>query len=340
MVGLEQLPTMAELSIRLGQPARALGNVVEPALLEPLRELLGRPSKGIRGRILRIAAHLAGSNSSSDPDPEKMQIAEALLEHVHSASLIIDDIQDDSPLRRGKPTIHRMYGTPLALNAGNWLYFWQLDSLSHVGLSAEAEVRLLRRAIAMYLRAHVGQALDLGAKITELQQSQVREIAIASGQLKTGALLGFAMAFGALLVEATEPQVLALEKFGGGFGQALQMFDDISMGSRGKLDEKLREDLVLLRPTWVWAVAAQELSAADYSHLLALAKDPASTPEQIFSRLQDSKIFLRASESAREFLSICFFELRSSLDQNILQSAAWIELEALTQELVGVYEKL
>ncbi len=46
-----------------------------------------------------------------------------LIEMLHNASLLIDDIQDNSKLRRGSPVAHNIYGVPLTINAANYVYF-------------------------------------------------------------------------------------------------------------------------------------------------------------------------------------------------------------------------
>jgi geranylgeranyl diphosphate synthase type 3 len=56
------------------------------------------------------------------PD-DKLSVIEDLVEMLHNASLLIDDIQDNSKLRRGVPVAHNIYGIPLTINAANYIYF-------------------------------------------------------------------------------------------------------------------------------------------------------------------------------------------------------------------------
>ena len=84
-----------------------VAEVMDSYLLNPLREFLDRPSKKIRGRMVEIGFRLA---ATGDVDQEFLrnqrwiESAGNLLESLHSASLIIDDIQDNSHERRGEPT--------------------------------------------------------------------------------------------------------------------------------------------------------------------------------------------------------------------------------------------
>lgn len=76
---------------------------------------------------------------------------EDLVEMLHNASLLIDDIQDNSKLRRGSPVAHSIYGVPLTINAANYVYFLAMQKallLKHpdvtqifVGKTKEKEFR-------------------------------------------------------------------------------------------------------------------------------------------------------------------------------------------------------
>ena len=84
-----------------------------------------------------------------------------MVEIVHAGSLIVDDIEDDSLERRGAPSLHRLHGLPLALNAGNWMYFWALDLLDQAAADdggGRPHPRVFGDAL---YHCHLGQALDL-----------------------------------------------------------------------------------------------------------------------------------------------------------------------------------
>src|SRR5262245_53682692 len=105
---------------------RVAAQVWDRILLDPVREFLNRPSKAIRGRLAEVGYRLASGTDGELSDEAKRLclLCSNAVESIHAGSLVIDDIQDGSVLRRGAPTLHREIGVPLALNAGNWLYFW------------------------------------------------------------------------------------------------------------------------------------------------------------------------------------------------------------------------
>ncbi len=149
------------------------------------------------------------------------------IESLHAGSLVIDDIQDDSQSRRGHPTMHRRVGVPLAINAGNWMYFRALESLSNAPLPAETRERLLSAMIRAAVQCHEGQAIDLYARVDRTPPEHWQETTLAISTLKTGALVALAIELGCLAADSKSPLSLILPKFGRQIGIALQMRNDL-----------------------------------------------------------------------------------------------------------------
>jgi geranylgeranyl pyrophosphate synthase len=212
----------------------------------------------------------------------------AIIESLHAGSLIVDDIEDDSEHRRNLPCLHRTIGLPLALNAGNFLYFWPQVLLSHCGLSAANRLRAHERLALCLMRCHQGQALDLAVRVDELAQADVPNVVRAIATLKTGGLLGLAMALGAIAADASNEQTDAIAAFGCAIGEGLQMFDDMSGIQNPRRRDKAHEDLEYARATFVWALLAEELEAPAYDQLrreLAPLRDGGSA-EALIERLR------------------------------------------------------
>lgn len=239
----------------------------ERALLGPAREFLRRPGKQFRARLVETCWLLAGGRPEAMPHELPL-----VIELLHAGSLIVDDIEDQSATRRGAPALHRIYGTPVALNTGNWMYFWSMALLERVELPDERRVAAHLRAGRTMLRCHEGQALDLALKITELDQHDVPRVVRAATQLKTGALMELAAVLGAIAAGADEARVESLASFGRELGMGLQMLDDLGGLTSASRRHKGREDLRLARPTWPWAWAATATSAAAFADLQAQAR--------------------------------------------------------------------
>ena len=131
----------------------------DQALNDPVKQFLSRSGKGIRPELVNELFRLSGGTGDAP-----RAISEAI-ELLHAGSLIIDDIEDDSIERRGKPTLHREIGIPLALNAGNWMYFQAIDKLATSPFRSRTRHRILARTTRTIRRCHEGQALDLSARV-------------------------------------------------------------------------------------------------------------------------------------------------------------------------------
>lgn len=241
----------------------------EGALSGPLLELLTRPGKEFRSRLVEVAYEVSRS-PASPPMPAALPL---IVEILHAGSLIVDDIEDDSKYRRGRPALHVMVGVPLALNAGNWLYFLPHRVLEHMALPAETELKVRRVIDSGVLRCHYGQALDLGVKLGSLSQREVHDVVSVSTRLKTGSLLEMSAELGAAAAGAPDALRDALKTFGRRYGVALQMLDDLSGICEEKRAHKGHEDLLNGRPTWPWAWLSRRLDEVSYSRLQHRARE-------------------------------------------------------------------
>jgi geranylgeranyl diphosphate synthase type 3 len=92
-------------------------------LLEPFRYLQQHPGKEIRSQLMQAFLHWL-------PVPrEPLQTIKRVIEMLHNASLLVDDVEDGSLLRRGRPVAHKIYGIPSTINCANLVYFMALNEL-------------------------------------------------------------------------------------------------------------------------------------------------------------------------------------------------------------------
>ena len=191
---------------------RALGDVA--------RDILGRPSRRFRARICELGWRLA------DGRGEAPALLPALVEIVHAGSLIVDDIEDGSKIRRGAAAVHLAHGVPRTLNAGTWMYFWALDLVDRLPLPRATRGRIRDAVAGALYRGHLGQALDLSVSIARMPRALIYRTVATSTMLKTGALMELAAVTGALAAGASDDAVETLAQFGRRMGLGLQMLDD------------------------------------------------------------------------------------------------------------------
>jgi geranylgeranyl pyrophosphate synthase len=260
------------------------------ALRAPLEDLLGRPAKALRAQLVQLGGELGQAAVGAPGARTQAALARlsAAIELLHAGSLIVDDVQDQSPTRRGEPSVHVRYGTPRALAAGGWSYFRALELAREVERDAERAGELTAMFVETMLAAHEGQALDVGADVRRMTQAEVVEVGGAVLALKTGALTALALAGGALVAGAGAAVVAAAAEFGRAFGVGLQMFDDVGNASASAPDEKRYEDLRALRPSWVMTYAASVLAPDAFAELVEAARAlPEAAPvERVLAQLR------------------------------------------------------
>jgi geranylgeranyl pyrophosphate synthase len=284
-------------SLRLCEPI-ALG-IWERALLGPARDILSRPGKEFRKNLVSFAWYLSGGTS---PMPVVLSL---LVEILHAGSLVIDDIEDGSPSRRGRPSLHTIYGVPTALNTGNWLYFWPSALLARLGLSPDDELAVHRTINSTLMQCHYGQALDLRVKIGELAQREVAAVVRTSTSLKTGSLLGLATRLGARAAGAPASLEDALGDFGCDLGLGLQMLDDLGGLVSQRSRHKGHEDLRLGRLTWPWAWLAEHLDHLTFQKLKSVAVEVEKRNEhpEVLAVLMRKGLGSRGVEAVRTHLA-------------------------------------
>lgn len=307
----------------LGPMAAELeGSVWDDALYRPLADFLQRPGKEFRASLVTTSYALAGGTG---PCPAHLPL---IVEVLHAGSLIVDDIQDQSAMRRGRPALHVDYGLPVALNAGNWMYFWAFSLVENSALDDAAQLRLYKWMSRTLLSCHHGQGLDLTARVGDLSQTQVPLVVETTTRLKTGSLMELAALLGAVAAGASCAAATELAKFGSSLGVALQMLDDVGGLVSERRAHKGHEDLIHGRPTWPWAWLAQGAQSSTYERLrsMAHAVSQRDLHPELLSQALRSELRGSGRVRVRRHLNEAFSELRSSVGE----SAA---LETIEQEI-------
>ncbi|HEY6558255.1 MAG TPA: polyprenyl synthetase family protein [Polyangiaceae bacterium] len=300
----------------------------ERALYQPLGDFLARPGKQFRARLCELSFELCGGGTV----PRELPL---LLEILHAGSLIVDDIEDNSSERRGAAALHVRYGLPRALNAGNWLYFWPFVLVQRLALAPLVELELQRAITSALFDCHRGQALDLSARVADLEQAHVPKVVAATARLKTGSLMALATRAGALVAGAGREEQETLAQFGAELGTALQMLDDLGGIASARRRHKGYEDLMQCRPSWPWAWLADTLDAGEFAALQQQARAVESRrahPEELAAALRGRLLSYRTRVES---------ELESALDAlrpSFERSPAFAGLVSEIQRLVGSYE--
>ena len=242
-----------------------LAQRMHQALVAPVRHLVDAGGQNWRPLLIAEAAEVMGHDSA------RIAPLLAAFELTHVGSLIVDDIQDDSPLRRGRPAAHIVYGLPSALNAGTAAYFVMDRAIRGC---VPGQPSLQARLTAIHLRAlhagHVGQALDLQGHADEMDRgladgdsAGILEAVRTVHRLKSGEPVARAFEMIATLYGADPSLTEALTAFGSAVGTAYQITDDTGdltgVHRRGSAVKRAREDLTQGKVTMPLAHASRLL---------------------------------------------------------------------------------
>ncbi len=218
---------IAEVETRL----RALAEVSYPRLSQLLGHSLGGGGKRVRPALVLLSGRFYNYELNS-----LLPMAVAV-EVLHTATLVHDDAVDHSPLRRGSPTINKLWGEDKAILLGDYLLAQAEELVSQTqNLSA---IRLFARAIMTLASGELAQAFS--AFNLELTREQY----FARISAKTASLLALATESGAILSRAPEKMVTALKDYGQNLGIAFQIVDDVLdfIGNEAEIGKPTGSDL-------------------------------------------------------------------------------------------------
>jgi geranylgeranyl pyrophosphate synthase/predicted secreted hydrolase len=215
------------------------------SLFKPIREIADRGGKSWRSYAALACCDVVQGDS------RKFIQWLAIPELMHVGSLIVDDVEDKSTLRRGGPAAHLIYGEPLSINAGTAAYFITQRLLHTSEVSAQDKLRLYDLYFEAMRAGHAGQAIDLDGLDAQLDRAmasgdsrELERAVAAKHRLKAAAPAAALARMGAVAGGGNEAQIEAVGRFFEALGLAFQIVDDV-LNLRGfKNDLKSRgEDI-------------------------------------------------------------------------------------------------
>ncbi|KAF8229567.1 terpenoid synthase [Tricholoma matsutake] len=155
----------------------------EAAILEPFTYINSNPGKEIRTQLIEVF------NVWLNVPKEQLDIIAGLVKMLHAASLLVDDIEDDSQLRRGQPVAHKIYGVPQTINTATYVFFLAYEKLfalrNHPTRPPTKEIEAI--VTAELLSLHRGQGLEILWRDSLQCPSEAEYISMVNN--KTGGLL-------------------------------------------------------------------------------------------------------------------------------------------------------
>lgn len=297
---------------------------LEVALASPTRlvqDLNGYFLRGKGKRVRPALVLLSARNGHFLPD-HALRLA-AAIELIHMATLIHDDVVDEADLRRGRRTIHRMWGNPVAVLYGD--YTWSKALASIADFCTPALTTSLCRAVARMT----------DGELTQISQrnnlSLTRNDYVDIIERKTASLMAAACESGGIVADLPSSQTTRLREFGRYFGLAFQIVDDALdfTTTEETFGKPIGHDIREKKMTLPVIVAIETLRDADRAALFGTLEKPtldAADVESLTALLQRHHCIDQALAQARRYADQAL-EFLSDLPP----SPALASLRALTE---------
>ncbi len=229
--------------------------------------IVGAGGKRLRPLLVVLAARAAGATNSAHIP------AAALIEFIHTATLLHDDVVDDSAKRRGRDTANEIFGNPASVLVGDFLYSRAFQMMA--ALESPALIRVMADATNTIAAGEVLQLMNSGdPDTTELRYLEVI-------YRKTARLFEAGAQIAAIVAHAPPDVEAALARYGKHLGIAFQLIDD-ALDYRGdavELGKNVGDDLAGGKPTLPLIHALRHGDAAA-TRLIRAAIEQGGTEDQ------------------------------------------------------------
>lgn len=282
------------------------------AIAEPGWELLGRGGKRWRPFLMLMSYRAVSGRNDS------VGSILALPELIHNGTLIIDDIEDSSSIRRGKRCVHKIFGDDIAINAGNSLYYLPCLLIARSrGLSHKVKVRLYETVMEEMVKLSLGQGTDIywhRSKKSGMNEGKYLQMCA----YKTGGLARMSAKLGAIIGNASDKKIISLAGFAESLGVAFQIQDDILNITSTALGKDFGEDITEGKRTLLVIHALKKASPEDRQLLLGILNQ----------KTRDKTLISEAISIIKKYRAI---DYSKNIAKRLVKDA-WHELDPLLKE--------
>ena len=234
------------------------------------------------GKRLRPVVVMAVASALGEPAEKALPFA-AAVELLHNFTLIHDDIMDRDEMRRGVPTVHKLWGEAMAITAGDLLFsksFEVLTDASDKGVPPQRVVKAARQLARAASIIAEGQAMDM---MFEEEEDIGIEEYLRMIYKKTGALFEASAVLGGLVATEDEGVLASLATYGRSLGIAFQIRDDILsiIGEEERLGKPVYNDIREGKKTLPIIYALERLEEEDREKLRSILGKKDASPDEL-----------------------------------------------------------
>ena len=324
----------AYLTAFFGEPTyRYQPEAIQQALADPIWDLLDRGGKRWRAILFLIIVDALGE------EPEEYLHYACIPEILHNGTIIVDDVEDEAEMRRGREALHHAFGTDIALNAGNAMYFIPLKIIDRNRSDLDDGQRLDAYEMLTYElnRTHLGQGMDIcwhNQQEITVDEHRYDEMCAC----KTGCLARIVARLAAIVTGQSETVEQQLARYAEEMSIAFQIGDDIldiehTLDQAGDFGKAFGNDIREGKKTLMVIYTGEHAPPADVARLEDLLWAEDNTDDEIVAAIEIMQ-GADAIEYARERAEELAASARGHLDDLDLEPEPERQLREFTRFVI------
>ena len=247
-------------------------------LYEPIDYALKAGGKRLRPVLTIMVCDFFGNNMEDAMNPA------IAIETFHNFTLVHDDIMDDAPIRRGRPTVYNKYGPNIGILSGDTMF---TKAYEFVTLTREDKLpAVLKVFTKTAMEVCEGQQLDMNFEtMSEVTMEEYMQMIL----LKTAVLIGACMEIGAILGNATAEQCEAIYNFGKHTGMVFQLQDDLldAFGDEKTFGKRIGSDILDCKKSFLYVSAMDKLKGNERISFQQLYNDKTMDETEKINRVKE-----------------------------------------------------
>ncbi len=280
-------------------------SIEEPKnLYEPMTYILGLGGKRLRPVLTLMSSEVFGTNFEEALD------AALAVEVFHNFSLVHDDIMDDAPLRRGKPSVHEKWNVNTGILSGDAMLIKAYQFFENYEGDTFRKLAQLFSETAIQVCEGQQYDLDFESRDNVTIAEYLRMI-----EYKTAVLVAAALKMGAIVAKASNKQQVAVYEFGKNLGIAFQLQDDYldAFGDPKAFGKRVGGDIIENKKTFLY-IKAHQLSGSEQKKELedlysVRPKDPTDKVNLVKDIFIDSTAAKKTQEEITSYTQKAFNDL-------------------------------
>lgn len=233
-------------------------------LYDPVKHIMGIKGKRIRPLLLLMSCDMHGGDVKAGLNPS------FAMEVFHNFTLVHDDIMDNADIRRGVPTVHKLFGLNAGILAGDVMLAYAYKYLTDVNPRFVPDLLKVFNKTAIEIFEGQQMDIDFEKRIDVTEEEYLKMI-----EFKTSVLMACSLQIGALLAGADEANQKAVYDFGLYLGLSFQIKDDYldTFGESEKVGKKIGGDILQNKKTHLLITALNTAKGKQKDELLALLEN-------------------------------------------------------------------